>query len=408
MRLTYLTNHVSAYRVSTLVALSRQVDEMVLLLTGVDVAPGLDRAPIRMEMVSSLRIQRTRRHPTGYAEGYEVHLPFGTFGALRRERARDVFAVEFGLRTALAVVWRMLGRDRRLVVHADLSEATERGRGGARKLLRKLMLRCVDVAMVNGSSGARYLRALGCPAGKIAWLPYASDMPRFEHTAELPEHAPAHAPLQLLYVGRLVQVKGLVPFLERLIVAMRAHPERRVRLTLVGDGDQAATIDALQLPRNLSIERVGAVEYDAVAGYYAGCDVTIMPSLGDTWGLCVSESMAAGRPVLGSIGAQAVEELVVEGVTGWQFDATDVASLDAALHRMLCSTPAERATLGRNARRAASELSPERVARCIVDAFRRSRGVPPLDDPAEPARASTCARTGRTSTHPARDPTLVP
>ncbi len=375
----------SPYRVSTIAALGRQVDGLALLVTGVDVAPGLEGEPVRIGSIPSIRLQHVRHHPSGYSERYEVHVPVGTLRALRRESSRDVFVVELGLRTALAVCWRMLDSDRRLIVHADLSEATERGRGWLRTVFRKALIRRTDTVMVNGRSGARYLRSLGCPEAKIGRLPYASDMPRFGGIPDLPANRPDEDPLRLLYVGRLAEVKGLVPFVERLAAAVAARPERAVVLTMVGDGEQAAAIDAIALPANLRIDRVGAVDYDSVPGFYGECDVVVMPSFGDTWGLCVNEAMAAGRPVLGSIGAQAVEEMVAEGITGWLFDAADVPSLDSALGRRLSSTAAQRTTLGRQARATAAVLSPERIAMRIVDAFRASRGLRSCADEATAA-----------------------
>lgn len=394
MRLTYLTNHVSPYRVSTLAALSRLTDGMNLLLTGSESAPELEREPIRIVKVPSLQIARVRRHPAGYDEKFELHVPLGTLGALLREESWNVFSVELGLRTAFAALWRKFGRNRRLIVHADLSEATERGRGYARLLLRRLLLRHVDRVLVNGASGARYLQTLGCPPDRIGRLPYASDIAHFQWIPDLPAHADNEGPLRLLYVGRLVEVKGLVPFLDRLANALRARPRQRVSLTLVGDGDLAAAIDAVDCPANLTIQRIGAIPYEQVPDHYARADVVVMPSLGDTWGLCVNEAMASGRPVLGSVGAQAVDELVIDGVTGWRFDMQAPLTLDNAIARMLASTPAERAALGRNARRTAAAFSPERIAVRIIDAFQHTRGLPPISEAIPPATEPAVSAAG--------------
>jgi hypothetical protein len=382
MKLTFLTNHVAPYRVSTLAALSHCVEEMSLLLTSRDIVPGLEKEPIRIKQVPCIHIHRSRKHPTGYVEGYEVHVPIGTLPALLRQAAPNVFAVELGLRTAFSVLWRYLGPDRRVVVHADLSEATEQGRGEVRRLFRRALLRHVDLVLVNGASGMRYVRSLGVPDSKIGLLPYASDLERFAQIADLRAVAPPGAPLRLLYVGRLAEVKGLEPFVRRLALVLQARPGRSVEFTLVGDGDQRTALEAVSLPPNLKLIFEGPVTYDEVAPHYARCDVGVLPSLGDTWGLGVNEAMSAGRPVLGSVAAQAADELIEESVNGWRFDARYPSSIDDAILRMIDAPRTELARMGRHARITASQLSAHRVAQMIVDAFRRTRGLPPIAEAA--------------------------
>ncbi len=368
MRLALLTNQIPPYRVATFVALRRKVEQLTVILSENRIASGLENADIPVHVAPSLRIPSVRRHDNGYFERYEIHVPVGIVGALRRARPDCVFAAELGLRTVGAVVYRLVSGTP-LVVHADLSEHTERGRGRLRPLLRRLLLSQVDGVMVNGRSGADYIRSLGVPDRLISMLPYATDVERFGPVQRL---SATDNTLRLLYVGRLIELKGLEPWIEALGRALANYPDRRVRLTLVGDGDRRAAIEALGRPRNLELVLTGGIPYAELPRAYADADVLVMPSLGDTWGLVVNEGMAAGLPVIASVQTQGAVEMVRDGVEGWLFSVEDKAGIDAAINRLLGATTRELATMSEAARRAALALSPSAVADSLLAACRKA------------------------------------
>ena len=370
MRLALLTNQIPPYRIATFAALRRKVEQLTVILSENRIAPGLENADIPIHVAPSLRIPSVRRHDNGYFERYETHVPIGIVAALRRVRPDCVFAAELGLRTLGAVLYRLIAGTP-LVVHADLSEHTERGRGRLRPLLRRLLLSHVDGVMVNGRSGADYIRSLGVPERLISMLPYASDVERFGPVQRLPA---TDGTLRLLYVGRLIELKGLEPWIEALGRALANRPDRRVRLTLVGDGDRRAAIEALGRPPNLELRVPGGVPYAELPRIYADADVLVMPSLGDTWGLVVNEGMATGLPVIGSLQTQAVVELVRDGTEGWVFSVEDRASIDAAIGRMLGATAKDLVRMGEAARQAALAVSPDAVADDLLAACVRACG----------------------------------
>ncbi len=70
---------------------------------------------------------------------------------------------------------------------------------------------------------------------------------------------------------------------------------------------------------NVKLEFLGVFQYDDLPEIYGSAEVFVLPTLADTWAVVVNEALLAGLPVLGSIYAQAVEELIQEGGTGWNF-----------------------------------------------------------------------------------------
>jgi glycosyltransferase involved in cell wall biosynthesis len=101
--------------------------------------------------------------------------------------------------------------------------------------------------------------------------------------------------------------------------------------------------------------------------------------MADEWGLVVNEALAAGVPVLGSAYAQAVEELVEEGRTGWIFRPDHEDELYAALERFFAATESELNEMRVLARAKVIDLTPDAVVGPLVDAIRYARRGAPND-----------------------------
>ena len=181
-----------------------------------------EHGSLNVQVQRTLTIQRPWKHPTGFSEPLAVHIPWDTFFALRSLRPDVIISGQLGARTLLSSFYSSATRTP-LIVYASLSEHQERGRGLARHLLRRWLIRRASSVAVNGSSGARYLRQMGLAEDRLFHVPYSAVQNRFD---ELPITRPADQAHKLLYAGQLIDRKGLVPFVETLarvgaIIAMR-------------------------------------------------------------------------------------------------------------------------------------------------------------------------------------------
>src|SRR5581483_7356778 len=266
-----------------------------------------------------------------------VHLPLDTISQLRSFRPQLALSNEMGFRTLLACIYRKLARRSRLLVVAEIAESTERGRGRTRAFVRQLIRSRVDGFLVLGQSGARYINSLGVPKTKIFEIGYTTDIQRF---CGVPLHRPAAIAHRLLYVGQLIERKGLQRFLTALSRWALQHPQRQLEFVIVGDGPLRAGLEKTAVPKNLRTVFHGNMAFSDLSAIYADCGIFAFPTLADTWGVVVNEAMAAGLPVLGSIYSQAVEELVEDGQNGWSFRPDDADAAYAAMDHAL-STPVE-------------------------------------------------------------------
>jgi glycosyltransferase involved in cell wall biosynthesis len=120
---------------------------------------------------------------------------------------------------------------------------------------------------------------------------------------------------------------------------------------------------------NLRLRFLGNLEYGKLPEVYAQGGIFAFPTLADEWGLVANEAMAAGLPVLGSSYSQSVEELVVEGETGWQFRPDKLEEMYSALERSLSMPLAQLERMRTKARDRIQYLTPDFVADNILKAI---------------------------------------
>jgi rhamnosyl/mannosyltransferase len=149
-----------------------------------------------------------------------------------------------------------------------------------------------------------------------------------------------------LFVGRLVPYKGAD-------VLLRALARAEVAAVVIGDGPMRADLE--RLSRELRLESraffLGPVEDDAVAAWYAACDVFVLPSVtrAEAFGLVQLEAMARGKPVISTRLSTGVPWVNVDGVTGIVVSPGDSEELAGAL-QTLAGDPELRARMGQAAR----------------------------------------------------------
>lgn len=163
----------------------------------------------------------------------------------------------------------------------------------------------------------------------------------------------------LIWVGRMSHEKGLATLLH----ALARCPES-LRLQLVGDGPEEEALRRLAAELDLGPERLewmGRRGRDEIPGLMAAAAGSVVPS---EWyenaPISVLESLALGRPVLGSdLGG--LPDMVVDGLSGWIFKAGDREDLGRVLSEW-AGSESQRLERGRQAHAQARErFHPDRV-----------------------------------------------
>jgi len=201
--------------------------------------------------------------------------------------------------------------------------------------------------------------ARGIPPEKVVVVPNAVDPARFaprpRDTALAARLGFERGETVLGYISSMVAYEGIV----HLIDATRILRDRgrRVRLLLVGDGEERGALEeharALGLLDHGIARFTGRVPHDTVGAYYSVIDLFVVPRTNDRVSQLVTplkpyEAMAMERCLVVS-GVGALLEIVQHGETGVSFVPEDPVSLADAVEPLL-DAPAERARLGANAR----------------------------------------------------------
>jgi glycosyltransferase involved in cell wall biosynthesis len=169
-----------------------------------------------------------------------------------------------------------------------------------------------------------------------------------EHLAQRPPGSGEEA--EFFNLGRFApKDKGQHLILEAL--SSEAWRGRNWRISFVGvSGFGAEYLERMAAYFGLAQDRIRFVPFtDNVFAEIASRDVLLMPSLAEGTPYAMIESMACGRPAVGTpIGG--IPELIQDGITGWLARTTNVADIADAMERMWDSRD-KWVAIGQSARR---------------------------------------------------------
>ncbi len=141
------------------------------------------------------------------------------------------------------------------------------------RLKRFVALRSAAVTVVSHAMKA-VLKELGITESRIHVIPMGVDLrSRFVPAVQRPANG------TLLFVGRLVEKKGLKYLIQALPLILEKHPHAVLRI--VGDGQEKERIfdHIFALDIGEHIEFLGAVANEALAEIYHASDVVVFPSV---------------------------------------------------------------------------------------------------------------------------------
>lgn len=166
-------------------------------------------------------------------------------------------------------------------------------------------------------------------------IPFAAAVETAEGDAPGASPSSAGDPFTILFVGRLVERKGV----EILVQALSLLPRGLdARLVVVGEGPRAGAIRSAAERAGVSqlVELTGRVGDERLREAYARADLFVLPAIvdvkGDTEGLGVVllEALRSGLPVVAS-DAGGIPDIVRDGETGWLVPPGDARALALAI-----------------------------------------------------------------------------
>jgi phosphatidylinositol alpha-mannosyltransferase len=204
----------------------------------------------------------------------------------------------------------------------------------AAPLLRRVAHRLSARIAVSEAAAEFVRKRIG---GTFEVIPNGVEVSRFQTAAPDDLAARLGAKLgsgvKVLFVGRLDTRKGFKTAVEAFRLAAATRED--LRLIVVGDGPAKGAVESLPVGLRGRVSMLGAIPNAEIPAYYAACDVYMSPAVGgESFGIVLVESMAAGLPLVAS-DIPGYREVVTDGVQGLLVDPRDAAAFAEAIGRLL-------------------------------------------------------------------------
>lgn len=196
-----------------------------------------------------------------------------------------------------------------------------------------------DLFLVEGPFMRRRLAQLGCREEKIAIQRIAIPLSRFAFKPRLPKRT-GEAPV-LLFSGRFVEKKGLLPALQAVSEVHRVRPNFEFRI--IGDGPLRLEVEQCIQEQGMAgyVRLLGFLNYNEYIEQMKNADLFLQPSRtaadGDSEGgapTTLLEAQALGLPVASTTHAD-IPHVVLPGESALLSPEQDVDALAANIERLL-------------------------------------------------------------------------
>ena len=177
-------------------------------------------------------------------------------------------------------------------------------KGGFRRPLLQLVARRADICTVNSKAVSAQLHRMTEVTARP--IPMGVDTARFHPSVRNGNQGQDRTQfyLKFLFVGRLVEQKGLKYLIQAMKEVCALFPN--ARLTVAGEGPEKSSLKKLtdSLGLMLSIEFVSPIANEDLHVLYGKSDVIVVPSIEsqdgskEALGIVISEAAACGTPIV--------------------------------------------------------------------------------------------------------------
>ena len=206
-------------------------------------------------------------------------------------------------------------------------------------LIKRHFISSADSWLSSGKATALYFKHYGAKEESIFYYPFTSQRKKDLDSAQiidsrekdkLREKLGISEPRMVLFVGQMIHRKGI----DVLLKAAQELPEN-VAVVIVGS---EPTEEYLEMWKELNLKNVYFVGFkvkDELAEYYEAADLFVMPTREDIWGLVINEAMSYGLPIVSTDRCVAALELVENDVNGMIVPVENSAALAEGILKVL-------------------------------------------------------------------------
>lgn len=164
------------------------------------------------------------------------------------------------------------------------------------------------------------------------------DQPRLKHLDN-------DTTLNIVFAGRLIKEKGILPLIQRFIETLEDNPSLDWYLHICGTGPLTA-----DCPLHQNVIYHGFVQPKDLAFLFQKMDLFVLPSFYEPWGVVVHEAAFAGLPLLVSDAVGSADAFLENGRNGWLFPQGDLSALIEGINRYDQLSPEQRQAMSQHSK----------------------------------------------------------
>jgi len=253
-----------------------------------------------------------------------------------------------------------------LSIHGSDLTYTVKQKPIGEQVVRKTLER-VDAIFANSTKTAQQILNYDVKSNKVHIVRLGADA---EFPVKMSDTNDGKRKIQILSVGYLETRKGYRYLLQAL--GKLASLGYEFDYIIVGDGEQETALR--NLARSLQIDQsvhfMGYKTHEKVWDYYSKCDIFVLPSWDEAFGLVYIEALSLAKPVIGCEGEGGPEDLKSLGDCIELVKPRDVDSIFTALKKLI-DHPERRKEMGKNGQKIVLEqYSWEHTASTTIELYK--------------------------------------
>ncbi len=274
---------------------------------------------------------------------------------------------------ALHEVLKYFKNKKPLIFRGDSNLLSEKP--GLRKITRRIYLRNVyrniDKALYVGKNNKNYYLAHGVKENQLFKAPHAIDNKRFTNPnneynqkAKLwrKELGLKDDDFTIVFAGKFESVKNPI-LLINAVQNINKETAIKTHLILVGNGDLESKLKEKTL-NDQYIHILPFQNQTKMPIMYRLGNFYCLPSLSETWGLSVNESMASGRPAIVSNKVGCAADVIQENINGFTFLSNNIEDLKG---KILLAQKSNWQEMGNKAQTFIQDFSFEKICQAIEE-----------------------------------------
>jgi glycosyltransferase involved in cell wall biosynthesis len=218
-----------------------------------------------------------------------------------------------------------------------------------------------DAAWVPGHHQANFARKLGFPLRDILHGSLSCEQPAFSTVYEERIHRGEPLPKAFIFVGRLMEAKGLDILSEGYGIYQESVTDPWP-LVVCGTGPLSSILEGKP-----GIQLKGFVQPEDLPKQLAAAGCLILPSTFEPWALVVNEATAAGLIIVSTETVGAVPHLVQNYHNGFVVEAGDAAALAETMSQITVMDADRRERMSRASHELSQQYTPARWANALLD-----------------------------------------